>query len=192
MAKTRLRNDDRDAIQNAIIEQKFGPIEASLKSEGEALALKVRARAYGDFVRVIDGAPAGAFPREHGLSVVVDGKRVALPTSGPLLVFYTHRNAYNEMLSVSDADPMGARIMDWAERKEKARSERRKLASQVAGTLAAFRTFDDLQRGWPEADAFITARWRTRPEYAANVPAVQISALTAALDLPPGEQSEAA
>jgi hypothetical protein len=192
MAKTRLRNDDRETIREAIIDHKFSPIEAALAAEAAALAIKARTRAYGDFAKVMDAAPAGAFDTTATVYVTVGGKRVGLAAGGQMRVFYAHRNGHNEALRLTDAEPLGVKIMDWASRSEANRTERQHLRRQVLATLSAFNTFDDLKAGWPEAERFITERWRTRPDYAANVPAVQIASLTAALDLPPETQAEAA
>lgn len=192
MAKTRLRNDDRDAIRDAIVNHKFKPLQAALNAEEAALAIKVRARAYGTFTKTMDGAPQDAFPTARGLSVNIDGKRLRPQGAAEMRIFYGHQYASQIALTLSDADPLAVEIMDHAGRAEALRNERRTLENQVRATLAAFHTFDDLQRDWPEADAFITARWRQRPDYVANVPAVQIAQLTAALDLPPEDRAEAA
>lgn len=192
MAKTRLRNDDREAIRNAIISHKFKPLEAALAAEANALAIKVRAKAYGPFAKTIDSAPEGAFPTKRTFHVNVGGKKIGVEADGQMRCFHAHYYGSDPLLAVTDADPLGAAVMDWATRKEALTAERDTLREQVRGTLAAFNTFDDLQRDWPEADRFIVARWQTRPEYAANVPAVQIASLTVALDLPPDEQAEAA
>jgi hypothetical protein len=191
MAKTRLRNDDRDAIRYAIIDHKFKPLDAALDAEGTALALKARAKAYGDFATVMDNAPQGAFDTASSISVNVAGKRISLPFKAEARAFYSHRHSYQEALTLTEADRLAVQIMAWANQGEALKAERRTLNDQVRGTLSAFHTFDDLQRDWPEADAFITARWRTRPEYSSSVPAVRLAALTSALDLPP-EVAEAA
>lgn len=185
MAKTRLRNDDRDAIRSAIIDNKFRPIEAGLAAEANALAIKARARGYGEFVNAMDAAPIGAFPSRSNVIVNVDGKKVSLKTAAAVRCFYEHLYGSEVVLTLKDTDKLGVEIMAYATRAEAVKAEKETLREQVRGTLAAFSTFDDLQREWPEADAFITARWRTRPDYTANVPAIQISALTTALDLPP-------
>lgn len=196
MAKTRLTNADRDVIRVGIIDHKFLPIEAALLAEENALAVQARIKAYGEYLPTIEAAPAGAFPEERSVRLNIGGRKIALRFGDgyrvAARVFDKHTAGYDRyLLSLTDTDAFAKKALSWAERAEAAKAERRKLVDSVSGTLSAFRSFDDLLKGWPEADKFITARWRTRPEYSANVPAVAIQDLSAALDLPP-EIAEAA
>ncbi|HYC66679.1 Nmad5 family putative nucleotide modification protein [Brevundimonas sp.] len=191
--KTRLTNADREAIRAALIDHKFKPIFADLDREENALAIKVRARAYGDFLSVIDNAPEGAFPSTGKVTVAVGGKSYGVTFSGAARVFYQHDRGWSSrILEMKSGDKLGEQIEDHANRLETAKDERNHLRRTLDATLKEFRTFDDLLAGWPEAEAFITERWRSRPEYAANVPAVAIKTLTESLDLPPETVAEAA
>lgn len=191
MAKTRLTNADRDNIREAVIHHKFAPIEANLLAEEHALAIKARIKAYGDFLAVMEGAPKGAFVEESQVRVNVGGRKIYLNFGGEVRVFAKDGRYDGYLLSAPETDALGAKILDHAIREEQSKQDKNKLRANVKGTLAAFTTFDDLLAGWPEADKFITARWRTRPDYSANVPAVAIRDLSTALDLPP-EVEEAA
>lgn len=194
MAKTRLTNADREAIRDAVIEYKFAPIENGLAAEEFALAIQARSKAYGDYLTTIDSAPDGAFPTEGQTWLNVGGKKIKLrygqyPTY--VRVFSKHCRYDEPMLSLAESDAFAKKVMIWAERSEATKSERRKLRENVGGTLSFFKSFDDLQAGWPEAERFITARWRERPDYTANAPAVTLRDLSTALDLPPDTEDEA-
>lgn len=194
MTKTRMTKYDRHAIRQAILEHKFIPVEAALLAEENALAIQARAKAYGDYLKVIDAAPAGAFAEEDDANLNVGGSRIRLRFGADYKitarVFSAH--ARDTMLALRDSDPLAVKIMGWAHRAEEARRARGDLQAKLTGTLGAFRTFDDLLAGWPEASTFITERWRISGEYVASVPAVTLQELSAALDLPPEEIAVAA
>ncbi len=185
MAKTRLTKADREAIRDAVIEHKFAPLDAANAAEEAALAVKARIKAYGSYLPTIEAAPAGAYAEQSVAPVNVGGKRISLYFDGAARLFAKSFGYGNFLLSLSEDDAFGKAILDHAERKKTLRADRSKLEDIVNGTLSAFNTFDDLLAGWPEAESFITARWRERPDYSANVPAVAIRDLSAALDLPP-------
>lgn len=194
MAKTRLTKYDRQAIRTDIIAHRFDPQERALLAEENALAIQVRAKLYGDYLATIEAAPEGAFCMDSSFTVNVGGKRIRLAFGADyktqVRLFAVHCK-YDPVMSVPDSDKFGAKIADWAQRKEATRTAREKLSGEVLGTLNSFNSFDDLQAGWPEADRFIVARWQTRPEYSANVPAIALRDLSAALDLPPDEVAAA-
>lgn len=185
MPKTRLINDDRDAITRAIIAHKFDPVFAALDAEAAALAIEARHIAYGDFLRVMDKAPKGAFHTAGSMRVAVGGKRVSL-SFGLLVahrVFADHE--YGDALALPDSDPFGARVMAHAEARKTAAAEKEALSRTTRAMLGNFTTFDDLVEAWPEAQRFVTEQWRARGTYVASVPMIAIASLTAALDLPP-------
>lgn len=193
MPKTRMTNADREAIRDAVLAHKFTPIEAARRTEENALAKQVRARVYGDFLSVMEAAPEGAFRTSSDLRVNVGGKHFRLRFGGAgerVRIWHTHE--YDPALAVPDTDKLGARIAAWADASEAARSERSDLRYKVGATLGSFRHFEDAQSGWPEADRFITEQWRKRCHFVPGLPAVAISDLTAALDLPPEIEAEAA
>lgn len=193
MAKTRLTNDDRDAIRSAVIDRKFDPLFAALKAKESAVVIKARARAYGKYTAEIDAAPTGAFATESNHSFVVAGRRYQLRSEKPLRVFFKDTRGYMEaMISLPAGDKLGDEIESVAHEREELKNTRDHLRSTIRATLSAFRTFDDLILAWPEAEPFIKARWQTRPEWKANVPAVEIKSLSHALDLPPETVAEAA
>jgi hypothetical protein len=78
MAKTRLLNADRDVIEAAILAHRFDPLDAAYLAEENALAIKIRAKVYGDFLPTMEAAPAGAFPENNAIRVNVDGRRILL------------------------------------------------------------------------------------------------------------------
>jgi hypothetical protein len=194
MPKTRLLIADREAIRDAIIDHKFTPLQEALAVEEAALADEARRIAYGPYLRTVEKAPEGAFGLRSDVRVNVGGKRIQLAFapdySATRRVFSAHRN--EDILAVPDGDAFGARVLDYAERKEVARKQRGDLYRSTFATLAAFRTFEDLLVAWPEAASFVRPRLESRPEYEANVPAVVLADLTAALDLPPEDVAQAA
>lgn len=197
MAKTRLFKADRQAICRAIIEHKFSPIEAALLVEENALAAEARVVAYGKHLKVIEDLPNGALPTSSSVSVTVDGGRHTLYFGAHgygsdkiyCRVFDAHE--YNPILSLLGDDPFGARVKDWALRVKAVSEERTLLDRRTYATLDRFTTFDALIEAWPEANKFITECWRARPGYVAALPAVVMSELSSALDLPPDDEAEA-
>jgi hypothetical protein len=194
MPKTRLLIADREAIRDAIIAHKFEPIEAGLGAEEYALADEARRIAYGPYIKTIEAAPAGAFPESANVHVNVGGKSILLKFGESWRVqrrvFAKHDSGY--IVAVPEDDAYGARVVGWAERRDQAKASRADLRRSIAGTLAAFRSFEDLLIAWPEAATFIRPRLESRPEYEANVPAVVLADLTTALDLPPEDVAQAA
>lgn len=194
MAKTRLTNADREAIRDAILAHKFTPIEAGLRAEENALALQARAKAYGSYLKTMEAAPSGAFPEQANIDLNLGGRRLRIAFGADYTtrcrVFDAHAHG-GYILSLPDGDEFGGKVLSWAERREAAKVARSELRGKLGGTLSAFTTFDDLVKAWPEAESFVRERWAMRPDYAANVPAIQLTDLTAALDLPP-EVAEAA
>ncbi len=191
MSKTRLLASDREAIRNAVVAHKFDPLFAALADEEKAIGALVYERLYDKPTRTaMKRLPAGAFPTKCGVSVNCAGQRhhVDLPASAPIL----YKHYYGETLALPAGDTLCERIKERAAREETIKSDRAHAKKVTDATLAQFRTFDDLAVAWPEADTFIKARWQTRPDYTANVPAVVLKDLSAALDLPPEEIAEAA
>lgn len=195
MAKTRILVSDRDAIRDAVLAHKFEPIIKGLEAVEFALAEEARKRAYGTFLKVMDAAPEGAFPTGDSAQVNIGGRRIRLRFGADGKVrkrlFHNHTRFGETIIARPQDDDLGARIVANAEALEQAQTDRNGLYRTVTGTLEQFRTFDDLLLAWPEAEAFIKARWQSRPDYTANVPAVVIKDLSALLDLPP-ELQEAA
>lgn len=193
MPKTRLYKADRDAICRAIIEHKFSPIEAALLVEENALANEAREIAYDKHLKAIEALPNGAFPTKMSVNVTVEGQRYALyfgghawgPNAVQRRVFEAHN--YSPILQLTDDDPFGARVKDWAQRGVATKAERELLDRRTGATLSRFSTFDALIEAWPEANKFITERCRQRPTYVAGLPAVVMSELSSALDLPPDD-----
>lgn len=193
MPKTRLYKADREAICRAIIEHKFSPIEAALLVEENALANEAREIAYDKHLKVIETLPNGAFPTKISVRVTVEGEHYALYFGGRIggpdavrrRVFEAHE--YSPILQMTDDAPFGARVKDWAQRGVGTKAERELLTRRTDATLSRFSTFDALIEAWPEANKFIAERWRTRPAYVAALPAVVMSELSSALDLPPDD-----
>lgn len=191
MTKTRLLASDREAIRNAVVAHKFNPIFAALADEEKAIGAMLYERLYDKAIRAaMKRLPKGALPTKCGVSVNCAGQRhhVDLPESEP--IFYKHY--YGETIALPAGDALCERIKDRASREEAAKSDRSHAKKVTDATLAQFRTFEDLAVAWPEADSFIKARWQTRPDYTANVPAVVLKDLSVALDLPPDDLAEAA
>lgn len=194
MAKTRLTNADRDAIRQAVIAHRFDPLEAAFAREEYALALKVRASVYGDYLAAMEQAPEGAFPTTPNINVSVDGMRVRLRFGASYDVrarIWDKHDHGGSILSTTSARSPAKDVLDWARRCEATKAEKRTLDETVRGTLSPFTTFEGLLDGWPEAATFTQARWRQRGDYSPQLPVASLQKLSAALDLPP-EVAEAA
>jgi hypothetical protein len=194
MAKTRLLNADRDVIEAAILAHRFDPLDAAYLAEENALAIKIRAKVYGDFLPTMEAAPAGAFPENNAIRVNVDGRRILLNFGDSYRtvarVWSGHSNG-NEILSGPSSNALLAKVLDWANRREATKRERNDLKYSVRATLASFTTFEGLVEGWPEAASFANTQWKARGSFVPSLPAVKLQELSAALDLPP-EVAEAA
>ena len=188
MAKTRLLNADREAIEAAILAHRFDPSDAAYLAEENALAIKVRAKVYGDYLPVMEAAPAGAFPESNAIRVNVDGRRIRLNFGDSYRtvarIWSKHRDS-SEILSGPSSNPILGKVLDWANRLEATKRERADLKYSLRATLASFTTFEGLIEGWPEAASFANAQWKARGSFVPNLPAVKLQELSAALDLPP-------
>lgn len=191
MSKIRLSNDDRRAIAAAVVGHKFNPLKAALNAEQTRVCEDIRRRAYGDFLPVMESAPSGAFDTRSGLTVNVGGARYKLTSQVAMRVFAAH-DGWAPMLSLDAADDLGEAIQDLAQRLEDHRQQRDHLEATTRATIAGFYTFEALIEAWPEAEAFIKARWTARAHGPVNLPAVDFKSLTGALDLPPETQAAAA
>jgi hypothetical protein len=195
MAKTRLLTSDREAIERAVIKHKFEPLEQAAAVTEGALAVEAYQRGYGVHVPYLAKAPKGAFLEANNFRLNVGGRVFRLQFSPERSIsyrfFYKHKGDWTDLLELDVTDELGQRIIAHAENKDQLVKDKTALTKVVSSTLAQFRTFDDLLTGWPEAESFIKARWQTRPDYKANVPAVVIKDLSAQLDLPPETQKAA-
>lgn len=194
MAKTRLLNADRDVIEAAILAHRFDPLDAAYLAEENALAIKIRAKVYGDFLPTMEAAPAGAFPENNAIRVNVDGRRILLSFGDSYRTVARVWNKHTgggEILSGPSSNALLAKVLDWANRREATKRERNALKYSVRATLASFTTFEGLVEGWPEAASFANTQWKARGSFVPSLPAVKLQELSAALDLPP-EVAEAA
>lgn len=192
MSKTRLVNADREVITAAIIAHKFDPLFEANRKEQHALALEARTVAYGDFLKTMDRAPKGAFGTSSTIKVAVGGKKIGLSFGAMTQHRCFYSQSYNSEPAVSlpETDPFGQRVLANAEAAEALKSERGNLKSSTRALLDNVSSFDALIEAWPEAGKFITAQWRARGTYIANVPMIAIAKLTEALDLPPDDDAQ--
>jgi hypothetical protein len=189
VAKTRLLNADREVIEAAILAHRFDPLDAAYLAEENALAIKIRAKVYGDYLPTMEAAPVGAFPECNAIRVNVDGRRILLSFGDSYRtvarVWNKHNTGGGEILSGPSSNALLAKVLDWANRREATKRERSDLKYSVRATLASFTTFEGLVDGWPEAASFANAQWKARGSFVPNLPAVKLQELSAALDLPP-------
>lgn len=190
MTKTTLRQADREAIRDALIAHKFGPIDAELLALENALAEEVRAFVHGDYIKTLERAPKGAFRTTNNIRVSIDGQQHALAFGGRYPNAVYKRQFYEFPSAYTSADPLMARVLEWAGRDARAKKEREALTATALATLGAFRTFDALLESWPDAEKFITAQWRSRAGRTDRQLPVALGKLSEALDLPPETQAE--
>lgn len=190
MSKTTLRQDDREAIRDALIAHKFAPTDAELLALENTLAEEVRAFVHGDYLKTVERAPKGAYRTTNNIRVSIDGQHHSLAFGGryPNAVykrqFYEFPNAY------TSAEPLMARVLEWAGRVATLKQQREALTTTALATLGAFRTFDALLEAWPDAEKFITEQWRNRAGRTERQLPVALGKLSEALDLPPDTQAE--
>lgn len=184
MSKTRLTNADRDAICGAILNHRFDRVDADLAVEENALAIRIRAHFCGDFLATMEAAPKRAFAEANSATFTVDGKRMRLCFGGDVRLCFADYT-YSGFPNLSEASPLGKKVMAWANKREASKADRASLRDQLRGTLSSFHTFEALVEEWPEAASFANAQWVSRGTYKPQLPALPLRQLSAALDLPP-------
>lgn len=189
MAKTRMNTADREAIAREVAEHKYLPLFEAAEAQRAALAQKIYDDAYSGETRAwMDKAPKGALPMSNSFQINVAGQRHSVTFKGEEVkpVFETHNGwGINRCAKVY---PAGHELGEaWvAVAKSTLRDEYRNAKHMVLNALAGFRTFEDAAEGWPEASTFIMDRARLRVgNTSTTLPAVEIKAINAALDLPP-------
>lgn len=188
MAKTRLFKDDREAIRAALVGHKYDPIFAAREREEFALAAEVWDHIYAAHKAAMAKLPAGALPESDHITVRAYGKYVTLHFGRGDFLKRPKRRLFDAHKRVWEAPAcdLAERVERWAQAGEDLKKERNEMGVKLDAALASFRTFDDLLAAWPDAERFITKRWRERPEYASSqLPAPVLTDLSKALDLPP-------
>lgn len=186
MAKTRMTNADREEIAHKVAEHKYLPLFEAANAQRAALAQKIYDDVYSAEVQAwMAKAPKGAFNMGGSILINVAGQRHTVNFGGKeKLVFAVHGG----WTSVAKAYPAGHELGEaWvATSHDTLRNEYQKAERMVLNALAGFRTFEDAAEGWPEASTFIMDRARLRVgNTSTTLPAVEIKAINAALDLPP-------
>ena len=189
MAKTRMTNADREAIAHKVAGHKYLPLFKAAEEQRAALALKIYDDIYDEKTRAwMAQAPKGALRTEDsGLRINVAGQQHSVPVPEGKPTFYKHTYGWGSDRMVK-AYPAGHELGEaWvAVTTATLRAEYNKAEHMVLNALAGFRTFEDAAEGWPEASTFIMDRARLRVgNTSTTLPAVEIKAINAALDLPP-------
>jgi len=189
MAKTRMTNADREAIANKVALHKYTPLFEAAEAQRKVLAQKIYDDAYSAEDRAwMAKAPKGALRTDGDIVINVAGRVHAIPLPEGTPIFHTHSRSGWGSERVIKAYPAGHEIGEaWvAVATSTLRDEFRKALGMVQTALAGFRTFEDAAEGWPEASTFIMDRARLRVgNTSTTLPAVEIKAINAALDLPP-------
>lgn len=186
MAKTRMTNADREAIARKVAEHKYLPLFEAAKAQRASLAQKIYDDVYSAEVRAwMAKAPEGALYMGGSIMINVAGQCHSVYFEEEQKPVF---DAHGGWTSVAKAYPAGHELGEtWvATSHDTLRIEYEKAERMVLNALAGFRTFEDAAEGWPEASTFIMDRARLRiGNTSTTLPAVEIKAINAALDLPP-------
>jgi hypothetical protein len=189
MTKTRMTNTDRAAIATKVAQHKYTPLIDAAKAQRAELALKIYNDVYDEKTRAwMAQGPKGAFRTEGRLLINVAGQQHDVPVPDDMPVLHAHSHAGWSSERTAKAYPAGHELGEaWvAVAADTLRDEYSKAEYMVLNALAGFRTFEDAAEGWPEASTFIMDRARLRVgNTSTTLPAVEIKAINAALDLPP-------
>jgi hypothetical protein len=189
MAKTRMTNADREAIANKITAHKYDPLFAAAEAQRKVLAQKIYNDVYDEKTRAwIAQAPKGALGMSNNLQINVAGQRRTVYFGKDVVMPVFNKHDGWGPAGVAKAYPAGHELGEaWVAVDTHAmRDEFQKALGMVTRALAGFRTFEDAAEGWPEASTFIMDRARLRVgNTSTTLPAVEIKAINAALDLPP-------
>jgi hypothetical protein len=189
MAKTRMTNADREAIATTVAQHKYDPLFKAAADQRKVLAQKIYDDAYSTEDRAwMAQAPEGALLKRKFIEINVAGQRHTVSfgeDEKPVFVNHYNWNTF------AKAYPAGHELGEaWvAVATDTLRDEFRNALDMVTRALAGFRTFEDAAEGWPEASTFIMDRARLRVgNTSTTLPAVEIKAINAALDLPPEDK----
>lgn len=189
MAKTRMTNADREAIATKVAQHKYLPLFDAAEAQRATLALKIYNDVYDEKTRAwMAQAPKGAFSKGADMRINVAGQYHTVHIPENLPIFYAHHYDSWGSDRLAKAYPAGHELGEaWvAVATSTLHDEYNKAEGMVLNALAGFRTFEDAAEGWPEASTFIMDRARLRVgSTSTTLPAVEIKAINAALDLPP-------
>lgn len=185
MATTRMNNADREAVADAIADHKYAPLIKAAEEKRTELGDKIYDDVYSPEVRAwMAKAPAGALYTSTELNVAIAGQTRTVKFSSGRPIFQVHRGWGCR----SKLYPAGHELAEaYAEvDTQTIRRARDKARNDVFAALSVFSSFEKAAQAWPEASTFIMARARTKTgSTSSGLPSVQLSALNAALDLPP-------
>ena len=189
MAKTRMTNADREAIANKITAHKYDPLFEAAEAQRATLVQKIYDDAYSAEDRAwMAKAPKGALATSGSIQINVAGQRHTVYFGKEVIMPVFHKHIGWGSPCVAKAYPAGHELGEaWvAVATTTLRDEFQKALGMVTRALAGFRTFEDAAEGWPEASTFIMDRARLRVgNTSTTLPAIEIKAINAALDLPP-------
>ena len=189
MAKTRMTNTDREAIAANIANHKYTPLFAAAETQRKVLAQKIYDDAYDEKTRAwMAQAPEGALVMNNSIQINVAGQRHTVYFGKDVVMPVFNKHAGWGSPCVAKAYPAGDETGEaWvAIDTHTMRDEYQNALGMVGRALAGFRTFEDAAEGWPEASTFIMDRARLRVgNTSTTLPAVEVKAINAALDLPP-------
>lgn len=185
MTKTRMTNMDRQAIASAITAHKFDPLEKEAKDKRFELAEKVYDRVYSKADKEwMAAAPKGGLVMSSTFSIRVAGQWHQVEFKEAKPIFAAHSGyGRDDYYHFSAGDELGEAVVAAASRT--LREERNDAYNRVVAALSAFRNFEDVLTGWPEAESFVKAQMQTKAVMVPGLPAIKIADLNAALGLPP-------
>jgi hypothetical protein len=210
MLKGRLNNAMRDDMQNALLAHAFEKRAAVLRAEGLELRNEALRRILTpkQMAAIATLVPLIYSDEDRHPQAITWGDRVAINCAGPKIDvglasfaedYYERYRPIDgalplltslgeQRLDVDSDDELGKRTMDWADRCEAYRTERRVASEQVKAALAAFSTVSQMQASWPDALPVveeILEEHLGRP--APGLPAIVLTELNASLGLPPSD-----
>lgn len=189
MPSTRMTNADRDAIRHAMIEARFGPLEAQHKQDWLALAHAIYNHVYDEKTRRwIKRAPEGALVITNHLSVRSAGQWRTVWFDEDLPIFAKHHSTF---CYLDATHPLAEQLDELTRRGKDLENQRKEITTQVGVALAKFSTFERAIKDWPEAETFIASRFEVVQGRKPSVPAVLLYDLNQKLGLPPSEAQAA-
>ncbi len=175
----KLTNAQRDTILKRIIAHRFDTQRDALKAKGTDLADKLYQVMYDDADRaILLSAPQGFFAYNHSIDVWMSNpkrhERFFFSKRMPL------KAVTNHWLEIDSTHPLYSAFDEWFDAQKAFYADKSAAEKQVSATLQSFSTMNKLVAEWPEVAPFITGL----TPVIKNLPAINVSALNALLDLP--------
>lgn len=180
MNTLRLTKSDRASVVNLAVKSAFEKRQAAIAKEEAALAIDAYKFLFPEKVRKIaQSMPDGWLREDDCLKFVFRGMQTTLRIPKSVRVPVKQSYSYTPLGTINDED-LSARFLKLEGNKEDAKREREELSCNLRALLDRMGTLRQLAEGWPEGSKFYA---HLTPREAAQVPAIQISAINSALGL---------